>query len=261
MGRKRDIVLHGTGKTAALVQRMTERIVAGFDPVQVILFGSYARGDAKAGSDVDLLVVLPEVADKHQKSVEISRALADVPLAKDVIVTTPQEMARRGALVGPILRPALKEGKVLFERPDCHLEVGVAEPERLNETHAWLSYASDDLSFAEAAAADPHRPPRYVCFLAQQSAEKALKAILVYEQIEYPRTHNVGELLELLPDTWAVVRDSLPDLRTLSSWAVQARYPDSLRDATPAEAQSALEQARAVWASVSGEFTSRGIAA
>jgi hypothetical protein len=45
------------------------------------------------------------------------RALSDLPVAKDVVVTTPDEIARRGHLVGTVLREALQEGKLLHERP------------------------------------------------------------------------------------------------------------------------------------------------
>lgn len=95
---------------------MAERIVQRFHPLRIILFGSCARGEASPGSDVDLLVVLPQVGDKRQAVVEILRALADFPVPKDVIVTTPEEIERRGNLVGTVLRPALREGRVLYER-------------------------------------------------------------------------------------------------------------------------------------------------
>jgi predicted nucleotidyltransferase len=95
---------------------MAERIVRQFNPLRIILFGSQARGDAHPQSDVDLLVVLPEVVDKRRTTVEIRRALADLPAGKDIIVTTPAEIACRGDLVGTVLRPALREGKVLYER-------------------------------------------------------------------------------------------------------------------------------------------------
>ncbi|GBC78131.1 hypothetical protein HRbin08_01617 [bacterium HR08] len=99
-----------------VVQVMVERIVRQFRPVRIILFGSRARGEAGRWSDVDLLVVLPEVRDKRQAMVEILRALSDLPVCKDVVVTTPEEIARRGHLMGDILRAALREGKVIYQR-------------------------------------------------------------------------------------------------------------------------------------------------
>jgi uncharacterized protein len=63
-----------------------------------------------------LLVVLPEVANKRQTAVAIRCVLTDLPVPKDIVVTTPEEIARRGDLVGTVLRPALREGKVLYER-------------------------------------------------------------------------------------------------------------------------------------------------
>lgn len=102
--------------TAEWIPIITNRIVRNFHPLRIILFGSHARGDAGSESDVDLLVVLPQVTDKRKAAVEIRRALSDFSVAKDIIVTTPEEIVRRGDLVGTVLRPALREGKVLYER-------------------------------------------------------------------------------------------------------------------------------------------------
>ena len=93
-----------------------EHIVAGFQPLRIILFGSWARGDARPDSDLDLLVVLPAVDNKRLATIEILRALNELPVSKDVIVTTPQEIAERGQMLGHVLRPALTEGVVVYER-------------------------------------------------------------------------------------------------------------------------------------------------
>jgi len=98
------------------IDKMAQCIVRQFQPLRVILFGSHARGTPDTDSDVDFLVVLPGVPDKRKSAVEIRRALAHFPVPKDIIVTCPNEIAARSDMVGSILRPALREGKVLYER-------------------------------------------------------------------------------------------------------------------------------------------------
>jgi len=105
-----------TRRRETVIQTMVERIVERFRPLRVILFGSHARGAAVEESDVDLLVVLHEVSDKRRTTVEIRRVLGDLPVAKDIVVTTPDEILLRGDLIGGVLRPALCEGKTLYEQ-------------------------------------------------------------------------------------------------------------------------------------------------
>lgn len=91
------------------------RIAQQFDPLRIILFGSWARGQARPDSDLDLLVVLSRVDDKRQAAIRIGNALSDLPVSKDIVVTTPEEIAARGDVIGQVLRPALREGKVVYE--------------------------------------------------------------------------------------------------------------------------------------------------
>jgi len=95
---------------------VTERIAGKFDPLKIILFGSIARGDETKDSDLDLLVVLPSIRDKHQTTLEVRRSLSDLPVCRDVFVTTPEKMEKRSRRVGDIVRDAVREGKVIYER-------------------------------------------------------------------------------------------------------------------------------------------------
>ena len=101
----------------ALVSIMVDRIVGRFRPLRVVLFGSQARGTATEWSDVDLLVVLPDVSDKRRAAIEFRRSLGDLPASKDIVVSTPEEIEQRGHLVGSVLHAALRDGRVVYELP------------------------------------------------------------------------------------------------------------------------------------------------
>lgn len=100
----------------AAIAAMVHRLVTQFQPERIILFGSHARGTAGPDSDVDLLVILPVTGSKRAKQIEMRVALHDIRVPKDIIVATPEEVARRGHIVGTLMRPALQEGKVLYVR-------------------------------------------------------------------------------------------------------------------------------------------------
>lgn len=95
---------------------LVDAIRDAFDPLQIILFGSVAAGREHRDSDIDLLIVLPTVENKHKVMVALLDATAAVPVPVDLIPTDPDEIARRGDQIGSVLRPALREGTVLFER-------------------------------------------------------------------------------------------------------------------------------------------------
>ena len=243
---------------------MTERIVQDFDPLQIILFGSQARGDADADSDIDLLVVFAELTDKRKTAIDIRRALADVPASKDIIVSTPEELERGRTRIGSVLRYAQQEGKVIWKRwnaaayystPNKEIRSAMQTTDRLTDTARWLRYAEEDLITAETYLKDPRVPPRQFCWHAQQAAEKALKAVLIFLQIDFRRTHDLEVLRDLLPESWDL-KTALPNLEDLNRWAIAARYPDDPQEATEADASVAVEQARVVWTSVAAELAS-----
>jgi len=106
--------------------------------------------------------------------------------------------------------------------------------------------------------ADHHAvTPRYLCWLAQQAAEKALKAALIYLRVEFARRHDLDVLCNLLPDDWKL-KANRPDLAELTEWAVEARYPGDWPEATPAEAAHAIDVAAIVVESVQADLERLG---
>ena len=99
-----------------VIDDVVRRLVRKFAPLKIILFGSHARGEATPDSDLDFLIVVADGADLRRAAIDIHRELTDLALPKDILVTTPAEIANRGDLIGSALRPALREGKILYER-------------------------------------------------------------------------------------------------------------------------------------------------
>lgn len=98
---------------------MVDRLVQEFQPLKVVLFGSHARNEATDRSDIDLLVVMPDGLTPRQRrdlTVAMLRTLRDLPVAKDVVVTTPEIISRSGDVVGTVLSYALEEGRTVYER-------------------------------------------------------------------------------------------------------------------------------------------------
>lgn len=93
-----------------------EKIVERFDPEKIILFGSYARGDADEGSDVDLLIVAHTDLPPRDRFPAARRALADFPAGFDLFLKTPEEYRRRRHVVNHIVYFADKYWRVVYER-------------------------------------------------------------------------------------------------------------------------------------------------
>ncbi len=96
------------------------------------------------------------------------------------------------------------------------------------ESKRWLRFAEEDLQMAQLAASQEIY--NQVCFHAQQSVEKALKALLIEQGHSPPRTHRLGDILALLdiePFT------SNLEIQLLDRFYIPTRYPDALPGALP----------------------------
>ena len=98
------------------IQEATRRLVKGFKPKQILLFGSQARGTADKHSDLDLLVVCTLDRKRRDLMVAMDRSLNGLDVARDIIVLTPEEFERDRNIPGTVARPAWREGRVLYEQ-------------------------------------------------------------------------------------------------------------------------------------------------
>lgn len=99
-----------------ILDRIVSRIVENSLTEKIILFGSWAKGAATDDSDLDLLIVMNVRGSKRQEAIKVDLLLEGIPLPTDVIVVTPQDIEKYRNCPGTIIRQALQEGKVLYER-------------------------------------------------------------------------------------------------------------------------------------------------
>ena len=127
----------------------------------------------------------------------------------------------------------------------------------LEDAFDWLRYAEEDLSAAHAMRSAPAVVPRRPAWLAQQAAEKAIKAVLVADNLPFPKTHDLERLATLLPDP-SVLAQCNADLASLTEFAVGSRYPGDLPDTVlPGEATRAVDDAGRIVSAVRASLEAR----
>ncbi len=114
----------------------------------------------------------------------------------------------------------------------------------IQDVRPWVEKAENDLRNAEnTLTMKSDCPFDTVCFHAQQCAEKYLKALLVLKGVEFPRTHDLVVLLNLLPKD-AGLRLDAKDIHPLDRYSVEARYPGAWEPIRRTDADDAVARAR-----------------
>lgn len=96
------------------IQALADQIVKEFGPRRIILFGSFARGDARPDSDVDLLVEMACPEGAMRRSLALANRLKP-RFSTDFVVREPAEVQKRLVWGDPFLKEVFEEGRVLYE--------------------------------------------------------------------------------------------------------------------------------------------------
>ncbi len=237
----------------AALDDIVRRIVEVAQPERIILFGSAARGEMGPDSDLDLLVIKGGEYHRGHVTGDIYRGMAGVDYAVDVVVVTPEDVERYGNSHSLVIKPALKEGLVIFDEPSNRVPRKVGLSVRsgrfaADDPRAWIQRARSNLNRAKAQSPDFFLED--LCFDAQQAAEKAIKAVFIARDIEFPYIHDLARLLKLLEGAGEAIPDAVRKADQLTRFAVTTRYPDFWGSVTEEDYHAAVVIATSVvtWA-------------
>lgn len=103
------------------IDNYVKQLIRQFSPDCVVMFGSYASGKPREGSDVDLLIVMKHSGAAAEQAARIRRSIrAGFPL--DIIVRSPAALRRRLAMGDGFIREILEKGRVLHESNNARVD-------------------------------------------------------------------------------------------------------------------------------------------
>jgi HEPN domain-containing protein/predicted nucleotidyltransferase len=219
----------GRAQLAAVVASIAEN----FRPELIVLFGSRAYGMPTFDSDVDLMVVMETSLPNPEQAFRIHQSLDLRPsFSLDILVRRPEQIALGLAEGDFFIEDVMRKGIMLHDdgRRSWEMSTPSGTPPAgsgglTQAAQGWLDKGDGDLAVARLLATQPAAMHAYTCFHAQQSVEKHLKGLLQHHLIPFPRTHNLEDLANLAMPRLSGLQPRLPDLRWLSDYAVDIRYP------------------------------------
>ena len=106
----------------AKINDIAQRIANRFNPEQIILIGSYAKGTQDNGSDIDLLIIQDTDLPSHKRGIDIRLSLVGSKMPFDILVYTRNEFEKEKNDKYSFLHAAVKNSRILYERPDWAYE-------------------------------------------------------------------------------------------------------------------------------------------
>ena len=241
-----------------VLARITRTIVEGLRPRRIVLFGSRARGNAAPDSDYDIMVEMETDLGSSERIGAVADLFPRRGWSMDVLVYTPDEVRRWKDDVGMVMYDIVREGRVLYCRPDVidddfGTNVATAPAPRVRErpSHvpesvaSWVRRAESDFVTMETMARSDRPPFDVVCFHAHQCVEKLLKACLITKSTRPRRTHDLRDLLDLCIGAGMELEHLRGACMRLYDLWPRSRYPEE-GEPTSSDVQAAIEAATAV---------------
>lgn len=100
----------------AKINEIVSKIALHFDPDKIILFGSYASGNATNDSDLDLLIIQETELPRHKRSFNIQKSLKGSMIPMDILVYTSKEFEDERNQKNSFLHSLIQNSEILYER-------------------------------------------------------------------------------------------------------------------------------------------------
>jgi HEPN domain-containing protein/predicted nucleotidyltransferase len=249
---------------------LVERIVSFYNPDDIYLFGSRARGDFHEESDYDLAVLVPGTTPEEAlgSTYKLKQGLA---INADLKIYTRTEFDKQIHLKASMPSTILREGKLLFSRTGttdrlsrCYSpangeswqlregEPPTSDPVRLDNAFDWMQRAASDLRGAEwFLTGNREADLGQSLFHSQQAVEKALKAYLVWCDQPTARHHDLNSLAADCLQSDQSLETDLRSIAWLTEWCIAGRYVlQSFPRPTIYLAQEGVASARRVYQAI-----------
>jgi predicted nucleotidyltransferase/HEPN domain-containing protein len=209
------------------VGELIRRLVEAYEPVRIVAFGSWARGEHGPESDLDLAVIVDDDRGPDQRR-KAPYSLAGLDLSPDILVNTVSMHRRYASVVGNLYHAIATQGVVLYDR-GMRGSMAAFYPEPSEEEHlrskveilqGLVKKASKDERALNAAGLDHE----IYGFHGQQALEKMCKVWLISVDAVPPHTHSLNKLKEKFEDSGLKWPRIDVNLDHLSEYAGEWRY-------------------------------------
>ena len=230
-------------KTMGVILEITDRIVQRFKPQKVMLFGSRARGGAKSGSDIDLMVIFKNNVKPLRKFLDIKYHVTDKsPITADILVTSRKKLRDECDSYGLAYYYAIRDGFLLYADDNSDALALLGRARRCFKS--CIDHAKSD-SFQKWAGKDSYL-----------ATKMALQSTFIAENMPYPDTGDLNEIKAMMSD-WEAKNIHM-DLSCITALRWKSGKPMPVF--TNAEIKKAVSITTDIFKSIENEFKTRGIA-